>query len=191
MHKLDEQEKLIVREIIRNPKISDNKISLRTNVPLKTVNRKRKILEKNNLLNYYCYLDNTLQGTGTFSAKMMLVIVFRDGITRKTLLEKMSSTERALRFFPKHVLFTMVGEFEGNVAIITIIESHKAEDLIEIYNAEFVPELEMLYGRGCIKKTLSLPITHIARIFRNYIPGRNMANGVIREDWSNDYIFVD
>ncbi|MBS3107056.1 winged helix-turn-helix transcriptional regulator, partial [Candidatus Woesearchaeota archaeon] len=37
MYKLDEQERLIVRELIRNPQVSDNQIALRTNVPLKTV----------------------------------------------------------------------------------------------------------------------------------------------------------
>ena len=42
---LDDQEKLIVRELIKDPRISDNQISTNTNIPLKSVNRKRKRME--------------------------------------------------------------------------------------------------------------------------------------------------
>ena len=191
MYKLDDQEKLIVRELIRDPRISDNKIAIKTNVPLKTVNRKRKILEEKNLLNYFCYLNNTQTGTGTFEARSMFISIFKDGITRKDVIEKFEKSDKAMKFFPKHLFLTFVGEYEGNVALIIQIESHKAEDLVEIYNAELISELENSLGSGCIRKTLTIPIRATLRAVKNYLPGKNMANGKIKEDWPNENIFVD
>ena len=59
MRQLDEQERRIVRELIKDPRISDNQIAKNTRVPVMTVNRKRKLLEEKGLLNYYCYLDTS------------------------------------------------------------------------------------------------------------------------------------
>jgi DNA-binding Lrp family transcriptional regulator len=191
MNKLDEQEKLIVREIIKDPKISDNQIAIRTNVPLNTVNRKRRALEEKNLLNYFCYLDNSVSGTGTFKSRMLAIIVLKDGITRKHLMEKIIASERSLKFFPKHVLFTALGEYDANLAVISVIESHKHEDFTEIYNAEFVPELESFFGPGCIKDCVTVPLTIPIRLFRNYLPGKNIKNGIIKEDWPHEFLFVD
>lgn len=191
MYKLDEQEKLIVREIIRDTRISDNQISLRTNVPLNTVNRKRKLLEEKGLIHYYCYLDNTIYGTGTIGARGFFVLILRDGITRKAVLEKVGYSEKSKTFFTKHLFVTFVGEAGGNIAIMGILESRKSDDLIEIYNAEIIPEFESYFGHGCIKEIKLFPITSTIRMLRNYFPGKNTKNGVIREDWPNDFIYVD
>jgi DNA-binding Lrp family transcriptional regulator len=191
MYNLDEQERLIVRELIRNPRLSDNQIAIKTNVPLKTVNRKRKILEQKNILNYFCFLNNTDTGTGTFNARNMFIIVFKDGITRKGLLESFEKSEKALKFFPKHIFLSYVGEYGGNVALIIQLESRKADDLVEIYNAEILPELETAFGQGCVKETISIPIRVALRAVRNYLPGLNMKNGRIKDDWPNEHIFVD
>ena len=40
---IDEQEKLIIKALIRNPRSSDNQISKTTKVPVRTVYRKEKI----------------------------------------------------------------------------------------------------------------------------------------------------
>ena len=191
MYKLDEQEKLIVRALIRNPRISDNQIAIKTNVPLKTVNRKRKILEEKELLSYFCYLNNTPVGTGTFNGRSIFTIVMKDGITKKSLIEKYGNSEKAKEFFPKHIFLTWVGEVDGNVALVTMIESLKQDDLVEIFNAEIVPELESCFGPGCIKKTSTVSISTTLRAVRNYLPGKNMKNGKIKEDWPNKNIFVD
>ena len=53
LRKLDNQEIKIVKALIRNPRISDNQIGLRTGVPIRTVNRKRKKMEEKGLLKYY------------------------------------------------------------------------------------------------------------------------------------------
>ncbi len=191
MHKLDEQEKLIVRELIRDPRISDNQIAIRTNVPLKTVNRKRKILEENNLLNYFCYLNSTQEGTGTFCGRSLYIITLKDGITRKALNDNYSKSRKSENFFPKHIFLTWVGDYQGNACLITLIESRKQEDLLEIYNAEIVPELESFFGPGCIKNVTTIPISSTLRAVRNYLPGKNMKNGKLADDWPDNNIFVD
>jgi hypothetical protein len=160
-------------------------------VPLKTVNRKRKILEQKGLLNYFCYLNNTPQGTATFQGRSFFILVFKDGITKKQLIDSFEKSEKAMKFFPKHIFLSMVGEYGGNVALILQIESRKPEDLIEIYNAELVPELESAFGPGCIKKTLTIPIDAVLRAIKNYLPGKNMENGKIKGDWPNENIFID
>ncbi|SRR3989338_7774259 len=188
---LDSQERLIIRELIRDPRISDNQIAARTNVPLKSVNRKRKILEEKELLSYFCYYNNTTTGSETFMARCLFIITLRDGITRKRVLDSIEKGPRAIHFFPKHVYSSHVAEQDGNVSIIMIIESNKQDDIIEIYNAEVVPELEQMLGPGCIKRCVNLPLSRTVRMLKNYLPDRNMRNGKIREDWPLDGIFID
>jgi DNA-binding Lrp family transcriptional regulator len=60
--KIDDVEKQIIKELVIDPKISDNKISKNTNIPLKTVNRKRKKLEENNYINYMLNINHGEKG---------------------------------------------------------------------------------------------------------------------------------
>jgi len=191
MYKLDKQEKIIIKEIIKDPRISDNQIAIKTNVPLKTVNRKRKILEEKNLINYYCFLDSSKDGTGTFNAKSLYIISLKDGITRHQVIEKTLKSDRSLKFFPKHIISSEIGEFNGNVALIITIESLKIDDLVEIFNAEIVSELEMLFGKGCIKNTTTIPIATSLRVLRNYLPKKNIEKGKIKESWPDDHIYAE
>ena len=71
---LDESERLIVRELIRNPRASDSEISKRTRVPVMTVNRKRKNLEKEKLLRYYTSLDKGEFGLPIFGARKLFIV---------------------------------------------------------------------------------------------------------------------
>ena len=191
MPKLDNQERLIVRELIRDPRISDNQIAIRTNVPLKSVNRKRKILEEKNILNYYTYLDNTTTGTGTFTSRNMYIIVLKNGVTRKELTERLRHSQKEATFFTKHMFMTFIGDYCGRVALIALIESLKSEDIIEIYNAEIVKELESYFGPNCISETITIPIMANQRILRNYIPNKNIKDGKIAKEWPDSNIFID
>ena len=49
----DEQEKLIIKALIKDPRMSDNNIGKLTKVPIRTVSRKRKKLEQENKICYY------------------------------------------------------------------------------------------------------------------------------------------
>ncbi len=191
MYQLDKQERAILKQLIKNPRISDNQIAIKANVPLKTVNRKRKILEEQGLVSYYCSLDTSALGTGTFEARSLYITILNEGITRKRLTDMMGAVQKKKEFFAKHLSITMVGEYEGNVALINLVESRKNDDLIEIHNAEIVPELELAFGKGCIKKTVTLPIASITRLLHNYLPQENITKGKIDSNWPDAALFVD
>lgn len=190
MRELDGQEKLIVKELIKDPRISDNQICANVQVPLKTVNRKRKKLEDENLINYFSYLNNNKEGTKTFNASCMYIIVFESGITKKRFLDVYSKEEIDILINTKHILNSYLGELNGSVALIMTIESNKYEDIIEIFNAEIVPQLHRQFGSNCIKDTITLPIDKMLRLLHNYLPSINMHKGKIKKDIPDDHIFV-
>src|SRR5437764_633352 len=62
MKALDEQERLIVRHLIRDPRESDNGIGEATGVNVRTVGRKRQKLEQAGILGYFTHLDLSSRG---------------------------------------------------------------------------------------------------------------------------------
>src|SRR6266436_3671440 len=88
---LDDQEKMIVKALIRDPRLSDNQVGKLTGVPTPTVRRKRKKLEEEGLLNYYAALDMQESGTHTFGSRHLYIIKFRIGITLKQILDEIKN----------------------------------------------------------------------------------------------------
>src|SRR3989338_10208012 len=112
MGELDENEVKIVRELIRNPRISDNQISKRTKIPVMTVNRKRKKLEEESLIYYHANFDTGENGTGFFPEKQLYIIKFRIGITRHMYLDKIEADKRFIGFNTSYVSASYLGEKE-------------------------------------------------------------------------------
>ena len=179
---------IIMREIIRNPRISDNQISLNTKVPLKTVNRKRKLLESGNILNYCAYVNNWKDGTGTFNARAMYIISMKEGITRKQFLDTLNKD--SVPITSKHVLSSFLGEAQGALALILVLESNQQEDLVDILNAEIIPQLKRRFGEDAVRGTSSTNISDILRILHNYLPWVNVSAGRIKKEWPDELIFV-
>jgi DNA-binding Lrp family transcriptional regulator len=190
MRKLNSNEKLIVREIIKNPRISDNQISKNVKIPLKTVNRKRKELEEENLLFYFARLNNSKEGTKLFNAKQMYIITFRNGITRKQYLDTYYNEKYEKYVYSKHINTMHLGEIKGNLAVIMIIESYQNEDILEIFNAEIVPDYENLFGKNCIKDTTTINLSSVLKMLHYYMPNKNMEKGLLKKNWPNENIFV-
>ncbi|MBA3063921.1 winged helix-turn-helix transcriptional regulator [Candidatus Woesearchaeota archaeon] len=187
---IDQQEKVIIRELIKNPKISDNQISKNTKVPVKTVNRKRKILEKRGIINYFTCLNNGIDGTGRFTAKQQYIITFKYGITRSSIIEKIGK-EMPRLIELKHIADCSVGDKDGHAIIAMTIESRVESDIIEVFNAEILPKLKRLLGEDAVIKTDVLTFNSHFIIMHNYMPLINMRNGKIKEEWSDDLVFVD
>ena len=59
----DEQEKLIIKALIRDPRISDNNIGKLTKVPIRTVSSKRKKLKQENKISI---IEKNIVGTMVF-----------------------------------------------------------------------------------------------------------------------------
>ena len=187
---IDQQEKVIIRELIKNPKISDNQISKNTKVPVKTVNRKRKILEKKGFINYFTCLNNGINGTGRFTAKQQYIITFKCGITRSSIIEKIGrEIPRLIEL--KHIADCSVGDKDGHAVIAMTIESRLESDIIEVFNAEILPKFKRFFGEDAIVKTEAITLNVPIIMLHNYMPLINMTHGKIKEGWPEDLIFVD
>lgn len=188
MKEIDWQEKNILQELIKNPRVSDNEISKRTRVPLKTVNRKRKKMEEDGLLYYFAYLDNSPSGTGKFSSRKLFILKLRKGITRKKLAEALSGMSQSPVLL-KHIFEASIGEVDGHTAVLFTLEAEREHDISEVYNEVIVPEVERLMG-DCIEETKVVGITTPIRIMRNYMPLSNISNGIISKEWPKEKVFV-
>jgi DNA-binding Lrp family transcriptional regulator len=187
---LDKQEIEICRQLIMDPRLSDNQIGKRTKIPAKTVNRKRKSMEEKGLISYFTYINTNKNGTGSFGARDLYIVKFRHGVTRKDFMEKFAS--QGTRYLKqKHILASGIGEFEGGLSLVIVFESRIETDIIEIFNAEIVPELIRMFGANAIEKTVTMRLDTILRIMHNYIPILNMDKGILARDWKGDNIFVD
>ncbi len=187
---LDDFERRILIELIKNPRISDNKISQTTKIPVKTVNRKRKALESKGFLHYFCYLENGVKGANNFGAREMYVVCLRPGITKKDIFEALKK-EALNKMNFKHLLESHIGEFDGYPAIVFVIESRMQQDIVEIFNAELVPQIKKYFGNDCIAKVLTMRIDSCFRMLHNYMPTINMNGGVIKAEFDSNLIFVE
>jgi DNA-binding Lrp family transcriptional regulator len=188
---LDEQEKLIVKELIKDPRISDNQISLATSIPLKSVNRKRKKLEFEGLINYYVHLDNSDKGTGLFEGRQLYIVKLKHGVSRMDFLEFLKQNSSKNKHINQHIHSTFVGRSGGNLVLMKLIESQQSSDIIEIFNCDLVPEIKQHFGEDAIVNTDVIHVDEMFRLFHNYLPGVNMKDGKIAEHWNDELVFVD
>ena len=187
MRTLSQKEQKIALELIKNPRSSDNSISKNTKIPVKTVNRKRKKLEEEGLLHYYAAIDYFK--TGVFSASNIFEIKFKLGISRTYFLERFKSDNQT-KFDAKHYRQSMLGESDGHLLLIIIVDSRHESDMLEIYNTEIVPKINDLFGHDAIYSTKVIKLTNALRILHNYVYEINMSDGLIKSDWSDELLFV-
>ena len=187
---LDDNEKKIVKELIRNPRISDNQISKRTKVPVMTVNRKRKLMEQRGLLNYYTNLNSGDTGTGMYNAKQLYIIKFKIGITSEKYLESLEYDSKYRGFKATYISLSYLGEKDGHLALIIVIDGRSESKLVDEFNGKLIPYFKQRLGEDCIKEVTTSKITHTVRRHHNYLPRFNMENGRIKDDWMDEWIFV-
>ena len=187
---LDEQEKKIVRELIRNPRISDNQISKRTKIPVMSVNRKRKRLEQANILKYFTSLDSGEKGTGIYNAKQLYIIKFKIGITSETYLESLEYSSKYRGFKATYESLSYLGEKDGHLALVLVMDGRSDAKLVDEFNGKLIPYFEDVLGRDCIEEVTTAKLTHIVRRHHNYLPRFNMTQGKIKDDWLDEWIFV-
>src|SRR3989338_6274070 len=185
MRELDPQQKLIVRELIRNPRVSDNQIAKNTNVPVMTVNRKRKALESENVLRYFTSLDTGEHGTGKYKSKQAFMIKFNIGMTRQRFIDDVEKDSKFLSFSARTVSLSYLGEKDGHLAYLVILDAETASHLLDEFNDILIPFLKKKFGEDCIREITSMRITNTLRRHHNYTPIINMEKGIIREDWPN------
>ena len=183
MIKLDEQQVKIVRELIRNPRITDNQISKKTKVPVMTVNRKRKKLEEEGLIRYYASIRNEEEGTGLFHARQLYIIKLKIGITREEYFKKLKSDKELIAFSAEHISESYIGEKDGHLALMMIVDAYTESELIESFNGKIVPNIKKNFGEDAVQEVTTVKMNIPVRLHHNYLPQINMEKGKMKDSW--------
>ncbi|MFT4326609.1 MAG: winged helix-turn-helix domain-containing protein [Candidatus Woesearchaeota archaeon] len=191
MIQLDKQEREIVKQLIKNPRISDNQISKNTKIPVMSVNRKRKNLENRELITYYTSLKKHHDGIGTFGVRQLYTIKLKAGITKKEYLEKVEGDPSIKVFNFNYISTTYLGEQDGHLAVITIVDAKDDIKLMDEFNGKIISFLKKKLGEDAIQNITTCRINHTVRLHHNYLPHLNMKHGRLKEGWPDELIFVD
>ena len=179
MVEFDAQEVKIVRELIRNPRISDNQLAKNTRIPVMTVNRKRKKMEQGEIIRYYTSIKYEEEATGIFHARQLYIIKLKIGLTREIYLDKIKSDKELLGFSAEHIAESYVGEKDGHLALMIIMDAKTETELIESFNGKFVTNIQKLFGEDAIKEVITTKLNIPIRLHHNYLPLINMEKGKI------------
>jgi DNA-binding Lrp family transcriptional regulator len=190
MKPLDEQERLIVRQLIRDPRESDNGIGEATGVNVRTVGRKRQRLEQAGVLSYFTHLDLSTSGTGEFNTRHLYVIKFRIGVTYSQLLADIQREPFVRSIFTEVIFESHIAEIDGKLAMLLFIEGRSDLDIVQTVQEKLIPSLEANHGTGSVVEVSTVRIMSPVRMMRNYILPVNMQNGYIRKEWPDDAIYV-
>jgi len=188
---LDDQERLVLRCLIRDPRMSDTKISEETGVPLKTVNRKRLRLEKENLVSYFASPDLHEAGLGRFTTRHLYIIRFKLGVTVKQIREEIYSEPNVKTIFTELIFESHLAEIDGHVALIMLVEGQSDADIVENVQSKIIPSLKKNHGDDAILDISTIRLLMPIRVMHNYLPLFNMANARLSADVDPETIFVD
>lgn len=191
MVKLTEKERLIVRELIRNPRASDSDISKKTKIPIMTINRRRKSLEDRGLIEYYASINKSDSGFGIFGARELFIVQLKIGITAKEYIEKLEGDGSWRMLNSKCISSAYLGEDEGHLALILALDASGHTGTSEEFNGKIVPFIRGRLGKDAIVRVRTVALNQRLRVHHNYLPGQNIAKGIIRKDWPDDLIFID
>jgi len=188
---LDSQEVKIVRELIKDPRMSDNKIAKKTGVPVMTVNRKRKRLEEQRLLRYYVSIDKGEFGLHIFDAKQLYIIKFKMGITRHKYMDTLEVDPMWRMLNSRFISLAYLGEKDGHLALMIILDAPTEDQLVEEFNGKIVPFLREKLGEDSIKEVITASLDKLVRVHHNYMPAINMERGRLKKGWPDDMVFVN
>ncbi|MFQ5478481.1 MAG: hypothetical protein ACE5E4_07685 [Candidatus Binatia bacterium] len=190
IRKLDPQELKIAKALIRNPRISDNRLGEENSIPVRTVNRKRTRMESERLLRYFAEVDMSETGTGHFSCRHLYIIRFKVGVRINQFIDELHREPKVVTVFTRSVYESHVAEIDGRVALVMVIEGVSDADIVERFQEEIVPALRKNHGKDTIEEISTIRLLSRVRMLRNYIPEVNMDKGRIRDSWHRDSVFV-
>jgi DNA-binding Lrp family transcriptional regulator len=190
MRILDEQEKAIVRQLIKDPRESDNGVGEVTGVNVRTVSRKRDRLEQEGILSYYTNLDLSGDGAKQYNARHLYIIKFRVGITYNQLIQDIRQESDLQSVFTETIFESHIAEIDGKVALLLFVDGNSDLDIVQRTHEELIPGLLKNHGSDSIESISTIRLLSPVRVMRNYIPIVNMSKGYIRPDWPGDAIYV-
>jgi DNA-binding Lrp family transcriptional regulator len=181
----DEQEKLIISALIKDPRISDNQIGRLTKVPIRTVSRKRRKLEETGIINYFVAINSKTK------VRRLYIVKFRMGITREKLKNEIKSEPKIKSLFTKMVWISSFAEFEGHTTIFMFLEGNSEKEISEEFHGKHIPLMLKNHGADSILDITSISLGETIRLFHNYLPFINMKNGKLKHDWPLEMIFTE
>ena len=190
MNPFDEQEILIIRQLVRDPRQSDTAIAETTGVSVRTVNRKRQRLEEDGVVSYHTQVDLSSDGNGQFQTRHLYTIQFRVGITLRQLLDEIRQESNVRTIFTELIFESHIAEIDGKLALIMFIEGQTDREIVETFQEKIIPSLLKNHGQDSIEEISTMRVLSPIRIMRNYLPLVNMEAGFIRKDWPDEAIFV-
>lgn len=156
-----------------------------------SVNRKRKKLEEKGLLTYYADFCHGEYGVNDFPSKELYIIKFKSGVTREDYIEFMKADKKYKEFLSMFVVEASLGEKDGRLSLIMIMNGKNTAELVEMFNSQLVNMLRENFGENCIIDIITARITDTLRTKHNYLPHVNVENGIMKRDWPDEWIFVD
>lgn len=187
---LDDQEKSILRALVRDPRDSDNAIGAKTGVNVRTVSRKRQKLEETGVLSYFTNVDLSARGTGQYPARHLYIIKFSLGVTYEQLLNDIRREPFVRSIFTEVIFQSDIAEIDGHLAMVLTIDGASETDLVQTVQARLVPSLHKNHGEDCIQEIRTIRLLSPVRMLRNYVQPVNMENGYLRKDWPDEAIYV-
>ncbi len=187
---LDEQERKIVRQLIRDPRQSDNAIGEKTGVNTRTVSRKRSKLERDGVLSYYTDINLSQNGLGQYPTRHLYTIKFRIGITYTQLLEDIQREPSVRSVFTEVIFESHIAEIDGKLAMLLFIDGTSDLDIVQTMQEKVIPCLRRNHGEDSIEEISTVRILSPVRTMRNYVLPVNVNEGTLRPDWPDDAIYV-
>ena len=187
---LDDQEKLIIRALVRDPRDSDNAIGLTTGVNVRTVSRKRQRLEEDGILAYFTHVDLSATGTGQFPVRQQYIIKFKLGVTLQRLLDDIRREPKVRSVFTESILESHIAEMDGHLAMVLTIEGESDQQLVQNVHENLIPSLRRNHGHDCIEEVQTIRLLAPVRVMRNYVMPVNMKHGYLVKDWPDEAIYV-
>ncbi len=187
---LDEQDRKILRALVRDPRQSDNAIGESVGVNIRTVSRKRQRLEQEGILAYYTDVNLGVSGSGQYKTRHLYTIKFRIGVTYKRLLEDIQREPAVRSVFTEVLYESHIAEIDGKLAMLLFIDGENDLDIVQTVQEKLIPSLLRNHGEDSIEEVSTVRILSQVRAMRNYVLPVNMQAGAMREDWPADAIYV-
>lgn len=190
MHTPDEQEIRIAKALIRNPRLSDNRLGEENDIAVRTVSRKRARMEQAGVLSYFAEVEMGESGTGHYACRHLYVIKFRLGVTERALLDEVRNEPHVVTVFTRSIYESYVAEIDGRAALVMAVDGASDSDVLARVQEQIVPALRKRHGADSIEDVQTIRLLSPVRKLRNYLPAVNMERGMMKADWSDQAIFV-
>ena len=189
-HTLDDQEKLILRALVRDPRDSDNAIGQSTGVNVRTVSRKRQRMEEDGILSYYTQINLGTGGTNQYPVRQLYTIKFKLGVTYQRLLDDIRREPKVRTVFTECIVESHIAEIDGHLAMLLMVEGESDQELVQTVHEKIIPSLRGNHGDDCIEEVQTVRLLAPVRVMRNYVMPVNMKNGYLIKDWPDEAIYV-